>query len=553
MCGSCCGGRGMKAWGVISALLAVGCFSVAIWVPRAIDQMLDDGVNDGLVIDATAQADNTDAYQTYVDPNNAKSTPVFWSIYFWNVKNAAAVLGGALPDVEEKGPYVYQKKTYKHNVHFSTNVYAQKLVSYQTQTQYVFVPERSAGAESDRITNANLPFVAAPKNPLWQLFGPPGAADYARYWTNRNVTEWLFGFSLNGVPVFPGIFGTNENAPNPNAANDTLYIGAEPDQNLIRTYVKYQGIDSLVTRVGQTSTFVPSWKSGAANRVTGTDATVFQRHLQEGQTIQIFTSQLWRVVTLGNANNEKVKFKDIDLLHFTIPNVFLQNAANYPPNGDFYMLGYSGVANLTAAGKPDFFVTKPHYLDADAALIESVTGVSAGTKEVHDTFLNVEPFTGLTMQGAKRLQLAARLTPAAANDTATWGAGLPNQGTGQYVPVYWGEEYAEISDSDADSFVTKVYGAQTASYAIRIAGQAAACLFTVIAVVLLLVAAGKSGSSAAVAPGGGGGVTDTGAPRGGNGGDDNRVVPIQIAPAPAPSDKLAPSSMQPSDAPAGAN
>jgi hypothetical protein len=113
--------------------------------------------------------------------------------------------------------------------------------------------------------------------------------------------------------------------------------GTKPDQNLIRTYVKYNAMDSLLTASGIPPTTTSTWNSGLANRVFGTDGTQFQRNLQEGQTINAFVSQLYRVVTLGNMNNERVTLKDVDLLHFTIPPIFLKNAAGFAFNADFNM------------------------------------------------------------------------------------------------------------------------------------------------------------------------------------------------------------------------
>jgi hypothetical protein len=33
---------------------------------------------------------------------------MYYSVYLFNLKNAPAVLAGAVPDYEEKGPYVYR-------------------------------------------------------------------------------------------------------------------------------------------------------------------------------------------------------------------------------------------------------------------------------------------------------------------------------------------------------------------------------------------------------------------------------------------------------------
>jgi len=132
------------------------------------------------------------------------------------------------------------------------------------------------------------------------------------------------------------------------------------------------------------------------------------------------------------------------------------------------------------------------------------------------------------MQGAKRLQVSARIVPVVYNANITWGSALPNQGTGQYVPVFWAEEYAEVSDSDADSFAMKVYGARLASVIITIAGEAAACVLVVVAVGLLLASTNVP-AAGAVAPA----SSSSAAAASTEATGDNRVIPINVLPAPA--------------------
>jgi hypothetical protein len=40
----------MRIWATLSALLAVGFFSLAVFLPRAINTALDDGISDAITI-----------------------------------------------------------------------------------------------------------------------------------------------------------------------------------------------------------------------------------------------------------------------------------------------------------------------------------------------------------------------------------------------------------------------------------------------------------------------------------------------------------------------
>jgi len=279
-------------------------------------------------------------------------------------------------------------------------------------------------------------------------------------------------------------------------------VGSGADGYLIRTYAKYQNNDYLMQPVftpPATITNVPVWATSRANRVFGTDGTQFPRGIQDGQTETVYVSQLTRPTVLSNVNNLHVTFKGIDLVEFTIATVFMENATNNPLNADYYMYGFNGVANLTASLDPDFYVTKPHYLDTDPALQAQISGLSPNPA-LHDTFLDVEPYSGITMRGVKRLQLAIRLTPLnvtlPTGGWAIWGGSLPSQTAGLYMPVYWAEERGEILDSSASTFRTLVYGAQQAAAGIQTAGMALGVLFAVATCVLMAMAASSAAKEA---------------------------------------------------------
>jgi len=391
----------------------------------------------------------------------------------------------------------------------------------------------SGCTEGDMVTNLNMVFWGLKSPSMGNLYHPFAAygpsADYLRMFVTKNVTQWLFGYTdpvitglhakypcCSGFPIcvactpstFNGLIGPNQAVFDPTQAADTLFVGSKPDQQLIRAYDRYENLQYLVTQsfnpAGSGSiSAAPTWASSAANRIAGTDGTQFPPGIQDGQTINIYVNQLRRVVTLGNQNNQHVTFKGLDLVHFTLPPVFLYNCSGNIGACDFYSYGYNGVANLTATGNPDFYVSKPHFLDSDPdptlAMMNWLGATTAPTKDVYDTFLEVEPISGATMNAAKRLQLSVRMTPITTgylNATGSllfeqYGPLLPNGGL--YMPVFWAEEGASISDSDASSFKSQVYGAQKASVGIAIAGEALGAAFAVLTVVLFWMAATKAG------------------------------------------------------------
>jgi len=180
----------------------------------------------------------------------------------------------------------------------------------------------------------------------------------------------------------------------------------------------------------------------------------------------------------------------------------LQNATVNPDNADFSMFGYSGMWNMTPTGEIEVYASKPHFLDADPALVSAIGAGIAPVRNLHDTWLDVEPISGITLRASKRLMGSVRLTPVNATlpfgpPYAIWGANLPSQGPGLYMPLYWVDESIQATASQTSLFSTSIYGAQQASTGVAIAGEVLGVVFAVAAVVLLIMA---SRASSAVVP-----------------------------------------------------
>ena len=109
-----------------------------------------------------------------------------------------------------------------------------------------------------------------------------------------------------------------------------------------------------------------------------------------------------KVAGTGDAD---VVVKGIKLMRFTTPEWGVVNSSKYPPNANYYMNGPAGMQNMSVAqqGAP-VFISKPHFLDCGPGAVREVTGL-APDRAKHDTFLDVEPSTGITMQEHKRIQI----------------------------------------------------------------------------------------------------------------------------------------------------
>jgi hypothetical protein len=153
------------------------------------------------------------------------------------------------------------------------------------------------------------------------------------------------------------------------------------------------------------------------------------------------------------------------------------------------------------------FASQPYFGRASASVFESMTcmrsgmPVSCGAYEVdlHDTFLDVEPLTGLTMRGANRLQANVRISASEYRTSSTsygwnyhynnlFGSDMTRTNQTLYVPYYWVDQQDEISASDAqtfrDTYNTAVH-ARHLAWQLRIAGLVCGVLGMVVSLLLL--------------------------------------------------------------------
>jgi len=192
-------------------------------------------------------------------------------------------------------------------------------------------------------------------------------------------------------------------------------------------------------------------------------------------------------------------FENVNVWKYTMDAATLYNTTdprNYNPDlaKHYYTINHpSGVVSVQRANAIDQFLSKPQFLDGDIAFHLSQLSIPDlnPTASLHDTYIDVEPLTGRVFSGRKRLQTGLYLStqrlikylwggvygPIVANypgNNATvestcngpsgspaytctfpaWGSSANNL----YWPILWATEGQDISTSDANTFVTDVYG-----------------------------------------------------------------------------------------------
>ena len=179
-----------------------------------------------------------------------------------------------------------------------------------------------------------------------------------------------------------------------NSLPSTINTGVG-DINSIGQYVQWQGnAEELMV-----------WPNGmGANDINGTEGLFFHPFLQEGEEVEIFVDDTFRSFTLVHIDT--VNLMGVDAFRFTFVNSTFQSAFTNPENARWGSFNPDGLIFLGPTQDPviPVFGSKPHFLDGDPILLEKVNGLNPN-RELHESFLDVEPITGANVQVQIQIQI----------------------------------------------------------------------------------------------------------------------------------------------------
>lgn len=383
------------ATGIVCAhLLIVG---IALVVAQVFQTMIHSRLKKEITLTEKSQV-----FESWKNP----PPPVYMEYYFFNVTNPMEFLAGGKASVKQIGPYTYREYRPRENVTFlenGTKVYALNPKSF------VFVPEKSVGdPEVDIVRTVNIPFVAV-MNELnsYSFFLRTMISMYVGslgvdLFMTRTVHEVLWGFQdplLSKIhtlrPEVDEYFGLMWKK---NGTHEGEFVFHTGEQN----YLDYGKIDTW-NGLREMSW----WSSNQSNMINGTDGAVFHPLINRNELLYIFAADLCRSIHLAYV--EDVEVKGIQAYRFAPPNDVLMNPKENPTNAGFCVpagdcLG-TGVLKVSVCreGAP-IVVSFPHFYQADPAYINAVDGLSPN-KEEHETYLDLQPTTGVPIRACKRAQL----------------------------------------------------------------------------------------------------------------------------------------------------
>lgn len=240
-----------------------------------------------------------------------------------------------------------------------------------------------------------------------------------------------------------------------------------------------------------------------ANRIAGTDATMFGRPVTSPK-LQIYVSDIYRTVYIEHTKDTRDWHK-IKLRRYQLQTKDLYNATLNPNSAQYYNFGPSGLENVSNAVGFDAWVSMPHFYRASSILPASISGLQPN-QDAHETYLDIEPVTGLLVRAKKRLQLnyvvkdwyapsvsdyalgnitaacslvntaeceAAKELLTCLNVETNWTV----QNNEIYYPYAWAEESFSLSREDADSLNDSLFSFINLAQQIQLWSLVAAGIF----------------------------------------------------------------------------
>jgi lysosome membrane protein 2 len=495
-------------------LFFVGLLGVmlATWLPPFINQMIDSGIDDQIVITEKSQRDNTDAYKSWVDSKDKNAFPADFLVYMFNITNPLEILQGAKPNLTEVGPYHYKQHYKRFNITFPEDEFGRSLVRYRQWNYWLFDREATPShlSESDVFTSVNGPFLEigaafAGVNPeLVKLYG--NMSDEQRLFYTGSMNSIMWGYIDQQLLEVANQLGNNDTisafypgAAGPNITSqddcyskkwvfpsqcffDTRFTG-DHEPGLTQSYFEWQELDEIRVYADphQPTNLTLMWNTSEASAIWGTDGNSFHKYIDEDEILVAWIPSLFRKIGLSNPTHDSYTKQGIKLLKFSVAESGFWNYTANPFNAPYFQ-NVSGILDVADGwSQTPVVMSRPHFLDADPTIQEMYNGLNP-TFDLHTTYIGVEPTTGITMDAHSRIQANQKIFPIHVETTVpkynqTWFANITTGLNGLLLPIFWVDYGGTIPSNLATTFKDSIYVGQAMSYYTMYVGNILGALF----------------------------------------------------------------------------
>ena len=383
----------------------------------------------------------------------APPIPIWMQFYFFNVTNPAEILNGETPKLNQMGPFSYFQKRHKYNIKWNHN---DDTVTFKQNKTYTFRKDMSYGlGEEEYVTTINpllisLVAKASSLNKLETITHSLIQILKMRYSIDIFITKKVRELIFEGYrEKMLDLLATVKKDPKYESGRfGFFYPRNHTDDGTFTVGTGGNGLDKIqIIKEWKESPKLPYWKTDYCNMINGTDASQFPQPITPETNISLFSSDMCRSV---DAVYERVAYRgNLKLLRFVIP---LEAFEKSPKNDCFCSDEFTCQTALLNIGPckdgAPVVVSTPHFYMGTNELITGVDGLNPN-KEEHETFIEVEPNSGIPFRATKRLQLNMPLRRYSA---------LPQLSKVKEVifPIVWANESATVPLEKADELYSKL-------------------------------------------------------------------------------------------------
>nr|CDJ97317.1 CD36 antigen domain containing protein [Haemonchus contortus] len=353
-------------------------------------------------------------------------------IWMINLTNAADVLRGHKPKIQEIGPFTFIERQYKSPYQFDKN---DTRVFYRNNHVYFFNKSLSCGHCSleQRVVIPNVVFQKLVDFALEQ--GPPAKlaieavlAVYKREtpFIEVSVKEALYDGYKD--PLLDAVCGYStflrklcEAAKIPDRIG-FFYGQNNTDDGLYEVSTGFNDVFNIskVFSFNNMSVMPESvWDSAYAREIRGTDGQLFSPMLDEGPGLEIFAGQMCRSIEMQFLRRSVVG--DIAAFRYGLPVKMFdpsipQNRGFCNKNGTPTFFNTSiqipgclpkGLLDIGRClpGTPRIYISNSHFFGASPEVISSIQGMDMPREENDQTFVDVEPLSGVPIHAKRVTQI----------------------------------------------------------------------------------------------------------------------------------------------------
>ena len=471
----------------IAVLFTVGILLVvaAVTLYFVMDSVIQNKINEKLVLKP-----GTEVSKQWQEP----SVPIYLQFFMFDIANPMEAMEGERPYLVEKGPYSYREHRPKKDITWNSKTAS---VTYNEEMSFVFDAETSCDScdpFTDSVTTVNIPLVtlaeAVAKLPaIEQTFVFALFEGFKEtLFTPRRVHDLIWGYP---DPIFEAYNNFRKHFPsflrkklpeiNPIIAlqqNNTFdgvtsVSTGENDINLLVQILSWKGQTKLKV-----------WNTSYANMINGTDGSQFAPGTSSDDTLYVFVTQMCRSLYL--THDSKTEVQGIEALQFSVPAKAFLNGTVNPDNKGFCtpQCYPSGILDIGVCQPPSpvaipLFISAPHFYLGAKSLLEAVDGLSPN-KEEHETVLNVEPHTGISIKSNKRLQINVKIEHVDL---------IPQTGKVKkmFLPVFYINETATIDKASADKLKSEALSKFTIVHGVELGLVLLGALLIIIAFILQMI------------------------------------------------------------------